>query len=199
MDRLRRAWDDRDPVAAQDAELAALAEVVAGRGQNHRAMSLRAYVLAAKLQEVAVAGSARLERMSGGRYTFVHSSARESRGRSGGLGLDVLDGWSGQTRPTRTLSGGETFLASLALALGLSDVVAAESGGRVLDTLFIDEGFGTLDADILELVMATLDELRSGGRIVGLVSHVDELRQRIPSRLRVRTGPAGSELEMSVA
>ena len=199
VDRLRRAWDNRDPVAAHDAELAALAEVVAGRGQNHRAMSLRTYVLAAKLQEVAVAGSARLERMSGGRYTFVHSSARESRGRSGGLGLDVLDGWSGQTRPTRTLSGGETFLASLALALGLSDVVAAESGGRVLDTLFIDEGFGTLDAEVLELVMATLDELRSGGRIVGLVSHVDDLRQRIPSRLRVRTGPAGSELKMSVA
>jgi exonuclease SbcC len=199
VDRLRRAWESRDPAAAQDAELAALADVVAGRGQNHRAMSLRAYVLAAKLREVAAAGSARLERMSGGRYTFVHSSAKESRGRSGGLGLDVLDGWSGQTRPTRTLSGGETFLASLALALGLSDVVAAESGGRVLDTLFIDEGFGTLDADVLELVMATLDELRSGGRIVGLVSHVDDLRQRIPSRLRVRTGPAGSELEMSVA
>ena len=199
VERLRRSWETRDPVAAEDAELAALADVVAGRGQNHRAMSLRAYVLAAKLREVAVAGSARLERMSGGRYTFVHTSAKESRGRSGGLGLDVLDGWSGQTRPTRTLSGGETFLASLALALGLSDVVAAESGGRVLDTLFIDEGFGTLDADVLELVMATLDELRSGGRIVGLVSHVDDLRQRIPSRLRVRTGPAGSELEMSVA
>ncbi len=197
--RLHESWDARAPLAAADAELAALADVLAGRGQNHRSMSLRAYVLAAKLQQVAVAGSARLERMSGGRYTFVHSDGRESRGRTGGLGLDVLDSYSGLVRPTKTLSGGETFLASLALALGLSDVVAAESGGRVLDTLFIDEGFGTLDADTLELVMSTLDELRAGGRIVGLVSHVEELRQRIPSRLRVVRNPSGSVVEMSVA
>ena len=118
--------------------------------------------------------------MSAGRYTFVHSTDREARGKAGGLGLDILDGWSGLVRPAKTLSGGESFLASLALALGLADVVAAEAGGRVLDTLFVDEGFGSLDPDTLDLVMETLDELRAGGRVVGVVSHVDELRQRIP-------------------
>jgi len=197
--RVVAAWQAREPVAAADAEITALADVIAGRGQNHRAMSLRAYVLGAKLAEVAAAASLRLDRMSAGRYTFVTSLVRESRGRSGGLGLDVVDAWSGRQRPTRTLSGGETFLASLALALGLSDVVAAHSGGRPLDTLFIDEGFGTLDADTLELVMTTLDELRAGGRIVGVVSHVDELRQRIPSRLQVSRGPSGSTVTPDVA
>lgn len=87
-------------------------------------------------------------------------------------------------------------MASLALALGLADVVAAETGGAQLDTLFVDEGFGTLDADALEDVMGILDELRAGGRTVGLVSHVDELRQRVPTQLRVRKSRSGSSLEL---
>ena len=100
-----------------------------------------------------------------------------------------------QIRPAKTLSGGESFLASLSLALGLADVVATETGGALLDTLFVDEGFGMLDADALDQVMDTLDELRAGGRVVGVVSHVEELRQRIPVRLRVRKARTGSTLE----
>lgn len=192
--QLRAAWARLEPVQAEFDELDALTDVINGRGQNNRSMTLRSYVLAARLEEVAVAASARLERMSQGRYRFVHSDAAGPRGTRGGLGLDVLDDYSGMQRPAKTLSGGESFLASLALALGLSDVVAA---GAVLDTLFIDEGFGTLDAETLELVMTTLDELRAGGRVVGLVSHVDELRQRIPTRLRVRKARAGSTLELT--
>jgi exonuclease SbcC len=184
------------PVVAADAEAAALADVVAGRGQNHRALSLRSYVLAARLQQVAWVAGERLQRMSGGRYLFVHSTARESRGRSGGLGLDIQDAHTGTVRPAKTLSGGESFVASLALALGLADVVAGESGGRLLDTIFVDEGFGTLDADTLDLVMDTLDELRAGGRTVGLVSHVDDLRQRIPTRLHVRRTGSGPVPEL---
>ncbi|MFD4456741.1 AAA family ATPase [Nocardia sp. NPDC058480] len=180
-------------------ELAALAEVVAGRGENNRRMSLRSYVLAARLEEVAVAGSLRLRRMSGGRYEFVHSDKAGPRGRRGGLGLDVRDDYTGVVRSAKTLSGGETFMASLALALGLADVVAAESGGLILDTLFIDEGFGSLDADTLDAVMGVLDELRANGRVVGVVSHVDEMRQRIPTRLHVVRGRAGSHLEATVA
>ncbi|RKT52594.1 AAA family ATPase [Saccharothrix australiensis] len=191
--RLSAAWARLEPVEAEYAELDALTDVINGMGQNTRNMTLRTYVLAARLEEVAVAASARLERMSQGRYRFVHSVAAGPRGTRGGLGLDVLDDYSGQQRPAKTLSGGESFLASLALALGLSDVVAA---GAVLDTLFIDEGFGTLDAETLELVMTTLDELRAGGRVVGLVSHVEELRQRIPTRLRVRKARGGSSLEV---
>ncbi|MGW0638447.1 AAA family ATPase [Nocardia salmonicida] len=195
-------WGEVERIAPKQREfdeLAALAEVVAGRGENNRRMSLRSYVLAARLEEVAVAGSLRLRRMSGGRYEFVHSDKAGPRGRRGGLGLDVRDDYTGVVRSAKTLSGGETFMASLALALGLADVVAAESGGLVLDTLFIDEGFGSLDADTLDAVMGVLDELRANGRVVGVVSHVDEMRQRIPTRLHVLRGRTGSHLEATVA
>ncbi|MFD6220747.1 AAA family ATPase [Nocardia asteroides] len=195
-------WGEVERIAPRQRdfdELATLAEVVAGRGENSRRMSLRSYVLAARLEEVAVAGSLRLRRMSGGRYEFVHSDKAGPRGRRGGLGLDVRDDYTGAVRSAKTLSGGETFMASLALALGLADVVAAEAGGLVLDTLFIDEGFGSLDADTLDAVMGVLDELRAGGRVVGVVSHVDEMRQRIPSRLHVIRGRSGSVLEVNVA
>ncbi|MBF6174417.1 AAA family ATPase [Nocardia blacklockiae] len=197
--QLWAAVDRIAPMQRAHDELAGLAEVVAGRGENNRRMSLRSYVLAARLEEVALAGSVRLRRMSGGRYEFVHTDAAGPRGRRGGLGLDVRDDYTGAVRPAKTLSGGETFMASLALALGLADVVAAESGGLVLDTLFIDEGFGSLDADTLDSVMGVLDELRSGGRVVGVVSHVDEMRQRIPSRLHVIREPTGSHLRTTVA
>jgi exonuclease SbcC len=195
--RLAAAWLARAPIADREAEIAALTDVLLGRGQNALGMSLRTYVLAERLKQVAVAAGQRLDRMSAGRYTFVHSTDRESRGRAGGLGLDILDGWSGLVRSAKTLSGGESFLASLALALGLADVVAAEAGGRVLDTLFVDEGFGSLDPDTLDLVMGTLDELRAGGRVVGVVSHVDELRQRIPSQVRVHRTAKGSTLQVT--
>jgi exonuclease SbcC len=132
--------------------------------------------------------------MSGGRYTFVHSDAQGRHGARGGLGLDVLDEYTGVRRPTKTLSGGESFMASLALALGLADVVTAESGGVTLDTLFVDEGFGTLDPQALDAVMTVLDELRRGGRTVGLISHVEELRTRIGSRIEVIAGRSGSRL-----
>ncbi|MFF2556036.1 AAA family ATPase [Nocardia sp. NPDC058058] len=196
--QLWAAVDRIAPLQRAHEELARLAEVVSGRGENNRRMSLRSYVLAARLEEVAVAGSVRLRRMSGGRYEFVHTDVAGPRGRRGGLGLDIRDDYTGAIRPAKTLSGGETFMASLALALGLADVVAAESGGLVLDTLFIDEGFGSLDADTLDAVMGVLDELRSGGRVVGVVSHVDEMRQRIPSRLHVIRGRTGSHLETSL-
>ncbi|MFE3193528.1 AAA family ATPase [Nocardia sp. NPDC059240] len=196
--QLGTAVDRVAPLQRAHEELARLAEVVAGRGENNRRMSLRSYVLAARLEEVALAGSVRLRRMSGGRYEFVHTDVAGPRGRRGGLGLDIRDDYTGAIRPAKTLSGGETFMASLALALGLADVVSAESGGLVMDTLFIDEGFGSLDADTLDAVMGVLDELRCGGRVVGVVSHVDEMRQRIPSRLHVIRGRTGSRLETSV-
>ncbi|MFL6120000.1 AAA family ATPase [Actinophytocola sp.] len=194
--RLRAAWAELGPALAEFEELSALTDVVNGRGQNARKMSLRAYVLAARLEEVAIAASVRLRKMSDGRFSFVHTDVAGPRGTRGGLGLDVLDAYSGNARSAKTLSGGETFLASLALALGLADVVAAETGGALLDTLFVDEGFGMLDANTLDEVMDTLDELRAGGRVVGLVSHVEELRDRIPTRLRVHKTRTGSRVEL---
>jgi exonuclease SbcC len=194
--RLRAAWEESRPVLVEFEELSELTDVVNGRGQNARKMSLRAYVLAARLEEVAIAATARLQKMSDDRFSFVHTDVAGPRGTRGGLGLDVLDAYSGSTRSAKTLSGGETFLASLALALGLADVVAAETGGALLDTLFVDEGFGMLDANTLDEVMDTLDELRAGGRVVGLVSHVEELRHRIPTRLRVHKSRTGSRVEL---
>ncbi|SDD01248.1 AAA family ATPase [Actinokineospora iranica] len=197
-ERLRVAWEKLAPLEAEFAELDALTDVVNGRGQNSTRMSLRSYVLAARLEDIAAAGTERLRQMTQGRYSFVHSDEAGARGTRGGLGLDVLDDFSGRTRSAKTLSGGESFVASLALALGLADVVAAESGGgALLDTLFVDEGFGTLDAGTLDDVMAILDSLREGGRVVGLVSHVDELRQRIPVRLRVAKARTGSTLHLT--
>jgi exonuclease SbcC len=179
-------------------ELRELAELAAGRGANRLGMPLSSYVLAARLDEVAVAASQRLSIMSGGRFTLTRDRERRDRRRRTGLGLLVEDAWTGRARETATLSGGETFQAALALALGLADVVSAESGGASLDTLFIDEGFGSLDPDSLEEVMNVLDDLRSGGRLVGVVSHVSELRQRIPVQIEVVKGVRGSRVRTRV-
>jgi exonuclease SbcC len=183
---------DERRIAAE--QVATLADLVNGRGQNTLKMRLQSFVLAARLEQVAEVASRRLLDMSGGRYTFLHSDVQGRHGARGGLGLDVLDEYTGARRPTKTLSGGESFMASLALALGLADVVTAESGGVQIDTLFVDEGFGTLDPRALDAVMTVLDELRRGGRTVGVISHVEELRTRIPSRLEVLTGRDGSRL-----
>ncbi|MFF4095410.1 AAA family ATPase [Streptomyces sp. NPDC001834] len=179
------------PLREEYDRVARLAALTAGTSaDNERKMRLESYVLAARLEQVAAAATARLERMSSGRYTLVHSDARTGSRRSG-LGLHVVDAWTGRERDTATLSGGETFFASLALALGLADVVTDEAGGVRLDTLFIDEGFGSLDDQTLDEVLDVLDSLRERDRSVGIVSHVADLRRRIPAQLEVvkeRTG-----------
>ncbi|MFJ6079719.1 AAA family ATPase [Pseudarthrobacter sp. NPDC092419] len=179
--------------------LAGLAEAASGRGENTYRMSLNSYVLAARLEQVAVAASERLVAMSDGRYLLQHTDARAARGAKSGLGLEVVDQWTGHRRDTSTLSGGESFMASLALALGLADVVQQEAGGVEIETLFVDEGFGSLDEQSLEQVMDALEGLRDGGRVVGLVSHVAEMKQRIGTQLQVLKGRNGSTLQISEA
>jgi exonuclease SbcC len=179
------------------AMLAAVADSARGGGDNTYRMSLNSYVLAARLEQVAVAASERLIGMSDGRYTLQHTDAKAARGAKSGLGLEVVDEWTGQRRDTATLSGGESFMASLALALGLADVVQHESGGVDIETLFVDEGFGSLDDQALEQVMDALESLRDGGRVVGLVSHVAEMKQRIGTQLQVVKGRNGSTLHIS--
>ncbi|MEU2291944.1 SMC family ATPase [Streptomyces bacillaris] len=189
LDRLSRRVVEEvrrlGPVREEYERVARLAGLTAGTSaDNERKMRLESYVLAARLEQVAAAATARLQRMSAGRYTLVHSDARTG-GRRAGLGLHVVDAWTGSERDTATLSGGETFFASLALALGLADVVTEEAGGVRLDTLFIDEGFGSLDDQTLDEVLDVLDSLRERDRSVGIVSHVADLRRRIPARLEV--------------
>lgn len=192
---LTRALAELPALTDRTTEVRQVAELVAGQGGNERRMTLSAFVLAARLEEVAAVAGQHLLRMTSGRFSLVHTdSARGNR--KAGLGLLARDTWTGVDRDTATLSGGETFLASLALALALADVVSAESGGTRLEALFVDEGFGSLDADTLDEVMDVLDGLREGGRVVGLVSHVTELRQRIPTQVHVRKRENGSDLEV---
>ncbi|WP_102194146.1 AAA family ATPase [Microbacterium aurantiacum] len=172
--------------AADHEILQNLADTLAGRGANTRKMTLETFVLAAELEEIVRAANQRLNDMSTGRYQLQHSDALAARGAASGLGIVVFDAFTGQTRPAQSLSGGETFLSSLALALGLAEVVTARAGGIRLDTLFIDEGFGSLDGDTLDIAMRTLDELRQGGRTVGVISHVEAMQEQIPAQLTVR-------------
>ena len=177
--------------------LRGLADVIRGGGENLYKMTLSTYVLAARLEEVAVAASQRLDVMSGGRYSLHHDDSKQGNNKSG-LGLRVLDAWTGKHRETQTLSGGETFMASLALALGLADVISHHSGAVDMQTLFVDEGFGSLDAETLEQVMTALENLRAGGRTIGLVSHVAEMKQRITNRVTVVKTQHGSRIEREV-
>ncbi|MFF4582317.1 AAA family ATPase [Streptomyces sp. NPDC001389] len=197
LDRLSRQAEQElralGPLREAYERVARLAGLTAGTSaDNERRMRLESYVLAARLEQVAAAATVRLLRMSGGRYTLVHSDARAGgRGRSG-LGLHVVDAWTGSERDTATLSGGETFFASLALALGLADVVTDEAGGMRLDTLFIDEGFGSLDDQALDEVLDVLDSLRERDRSVGIVSHVGDLRTRVQAQLEIVKQRGGS-------
>lgn len=196
--RLAELARDLAPRLTAFGEISRLAQLAGGTsGDNRLKMRLESYVLAARLEQVAAAASTRLVRMSGGRYTLVHSDERGPGGRRSGLSLLVVDAWTGTERDTATLSGGESFFASLALALGLADVVTDEAGGMPLDTLFIDEGFGTLDEQALEEVMDVLDGLRERDRAVGIVSHVADLRQRVPAQLLVRKTRHGSTLHLT--
>ncbi len=138
-----------------------LADLANGQGANQYKMTLSSFVLAARLEEVAAAASQRLAAMTGGRYSLAHSDAKKGNSRAG-LSLLACDSWTGVDRDTATLSGGETFLASLSLALGLADVVTAEAAGTPMEALFVDEGFGTLDEETLDEVMNVLDGLRAG-------------------------------------
>jgi exonuclease SbcC len=175
-----------------------LSSFVDGKSPDNRLqMRLSAYVLAYRLSQVVAAANARLAGMSDQRYSLEHTGRRGAGETRGGLSILVRDDWSGESRDPATLSGGETFVVSLALALGLADVVTHEAGGADLDTLFVDEGFGSLDADTLDDVMDTLDSLRDGGRVVGVVSHVAEMRDRIPVQLRVTKSRRGSTLAVS--
>jgi exonuclease SbcC len=197
---LRAGLDDAlaaaGPARERHALLREVADLANGTSASNRMrMRLSAYVLAARLEEVAAAATVRLHKMSGGRYALEHADDTARGNRRGGLDLRVVDAWTGRDRSPSSLSGGETFLASLALALGLADVVTAEAGGAGLETLFVDEGFGSLDDEgTLDEVLAVLDALRDGGRAIGIVSHVAELRQRIPVQLRVEKGRTGSHV-----
>ena len=173
-----------------------LAEVA--KGDNPLKINFQRYVLAAFLEEILEAASHRLQQMSKGRFHLRRALKSQDGRISGGLELEVEDAYTGANRPVSTLSGGEGFLASLALALGLSDVVQANAGGIHLDTLFIDEGFGTLDPESLDLALRTLMDLQKSGRLVGIISHVPELQGLIRAKIQVLPERGGSRARVTL-
>ena len=179
------------------ANLAAAARGDTLGGYEHQ-VDLVSYVLGAEFEGILHSASLHLDRMSEGRYGMVFSDHRAKGSRSGGgLNLEITDTWTGEPREASSLSGGESFLASLSLALGLAEVVQANNGGIELDTLFIDEGFGTLDAETLDMVMGTIESLRDSGRTIGLISHVEEMKNRIPAQIVVEKGQNGSSVRVN--
>lgn len=161
-------------------------------GKNKYGLTFQRFVLGALLDDVTVAATGRLKLMSRGRYHLQRTLDRARSNAAGGLELEVFDTYTGVARGVSTLSGGETFLASLSLALGLADVVQSYAGGMRLDTIFVDEGFGTLDPESLDFAMRALIDLQKGGRLVGIISHVPELKEIIDARLEILPTDRGS-------
>jgi exonuclease SbcC len=174
-----------------------VSRIARGQASGTNRISFERYVLGFYFDQIVICANKRLLVMSNGHYQLVRNAEGESRGK-GGLSLDVIDYSTGKRRPVSSLSGGESFEASLSLALGLSDYAQQRAGGMHLDTVFIDEGFGSLDPESLELVMRVLSDLASGDCLVAIISHVEELEKRIQSRIEVKASPNGSNVEVVV-
>ena len=176
-----------------------LGSLAGGVNSESGKLSFDRYVMGTMFREILEMANRRLELMSGGRYELVHKVAADRRNAKAGLEIEVLDNNTGLQRPSASLSGGESFFTSLALALGLSDVVQNHAGGKQMDALFIDEGFGTLSDDVLDKALDVLNQLTEGNRLVGIISHVDKLDESIPQKIRVKHGEKGSSLSLELA
>lgn len=169
------------------------------RGQNNHKLSFERFIQIDYLERIIQSANTRLGNLSNGQYELLRSDRQEMRGRQSGLGLDVYDAYTGQNRDVKTLSGGEKFNASLSLALGMADVIQSFQGAMSIDTMFIDEGFGTLDEEALRKAVDTLIDLQKSGRMIGVISHVEELKVAFPAILEVRKSPEGySETKFSI-
>ena len=199
---LEKASGIREALAESDRawkRLDALGSLAGGVNSESGKLSFDRYVMGTMFREILEMANRRMELMSGGRYELVHKVGAERRNAKAGLEIEVLDKDTGLLRSSGTLSGGEGFFTSLALALGLSDVVQNHAGGKAMDALFIDEGFGTLSDDVLDKALDVLNQLTEGNRLVGIISHVDKLDESIPQKVRVRRGEKGSTLSVELA
>ncbi len=195
--KLAKAHEKNAELEAQYRLVGTLSEVA--NGQTGNRISLQRFVLSVLLDDVLIQASQRLHIMSNGRYQLVRKEDRAKGNKASGLDLEVEDGYTGKNRPVATLSGGESFMAALSLALGLSDVVQSYAGGIKLDTLFIDEGFGSLDPESLDLAIRTLIDLQATGRMIGIISHVSELKEQMALRLDVISSKNGSSIRTIAA
>ena len=174
-------------------KLSALAVGQSGEGGKY---SFSRYVLGTFFEEIIACANEHLNRMTGGKYELIRQQEAERKNESAGLGMVIFDAYTGEKRDTASLSGGESFQVSLALALGLSDVVRSHSAGYTLDTMFIDEGFGSLDEQSLDQAMGVLHELSGDTRQIGIISHVGKLSENISQKIYVKRGPKGSCIEI---
>ena len=193
--KLDQAHKKNEALEAEYKVIGTLSEVA--NGQTGNKISLQRFVLSVLVDDVLIQASQRLVKMSKGRYQLVRKADRAKGNKASGLELEVEDGYAGKTRSVATLSGGESFLAALSLALGLSDVVQSYAGGIKLDTLFIDEGFGSLDSESLVLAVRTLLDLQASGRTIGIISHVSELKEQMGLRVDVISDRGGSRIGIS--
>jgi exonuclease SbcC len=192
LKELRRAAVDFEEVEKSYAIIKQLADTANGK------LDFETYAQMAYFERVLRAANQRLQMMSQSRYTLLRKTDSDDGRRRSGLELEVLDAYTGKVRSANSLSGGESFMASLSLALGLSDVVQQSAGGIQLDAMFIDEGFGSLDTDVLELAVRTLSEMAGASRIIGIISHVTELRERIDKQIKVEKTITGSKISIAL-
>jgi len=196
VDKIKQVNEQLKAIQDEYNVIGKLSRAASGRGKYR--VSLERFVLASLLDDVLSLASKRLHLMSKGQYSLVRENETGgNKQRAAGLNLAVDDAHSGKVRPVSTLSGGESFMASLALALALSDVVQQRSGGIQMDTLFVDEGFGSLDQDSLQLAIETLVDIQATGRTIGIISHVSELKEQMAKRIDVVSGTNGSEIKVA--
>ena len=167
-------------------------------GKKSPYISFERYILASYFEDIIEAANIRLEKMTGDRFSLIRKKSKSKGAGQKGLELEIYDNYTDSSRDVSSLSGGESFKASLSLALGLSDVVQSNAGGVSLDTMFVDEGFGTLDPQSLDNAIDSLLELQRGGRLVGIISHVEELKERIDAKLEVTSTAKGSKAEFDI-
>lgn len=176
----------------QTAEVIALQQLSDGiNGSNIKKTSLERYVLQNYLKKVLEVANQHLNLLTSDRYQFELNTQVKSYKNQTGLEIDVYDTMAGTTRSVYTLSGGESFIAALALAISLAEVIQAQAGGIIIDALFIDEGFGSLDEESLEMAITALETIENEGRMIGIISHVSELKTRIPQQLKIKTNGSG--------
>lgn len=197
LDVLNKARECRNALSSTDIawkRLDTLGTLAVGSVGEGGRLSFDRYVMGAVFREILEMANRRIDIMSGGRYELVHKTDSDRKNAKAGLDIEVMDTAVGKARPSALLSGGEGFYASLSLALGLSDVVQNHAGGKKLDSLFIDEGFGTLSPDVLDKALEVLNQLSAGNRLVGIISHVDKLDESIPQKIRVTCDERGSHV-----
>ena len=198
-DTLKSIEDITDKIKEDEEKYKVIGELAElANGNNSERVSFERYVLAAYFDDIISAANFRLSKMTNSRYTLKRKEGREKGAKQSGLELEVIDAYTGKERHVKTLSGGEGFKASLALALGLADVIQSYAGGVQIDTMFVDEGFGTLDPESLDNAINTLMDLQDLGRLVGIISHVPELKERVEARLEITPGKDGSHAKFII-